>query len=179
MEWLFMYFISQGRIYSGASLLLKNSFLSFQSRSKQHGARQHRTDLGGKGQGEVGMGKKEPVWSYFSAKQGPAMKVRTSGRFKLCSALFCCHMLQEETLRFGVLVFFFPFLPLSNPSRVPSALQPHLINIHMHTATFIHARLKEKQISFTFHNKFFSCFLITDWLRNIRYLGVSSHLPVI
>lgn len=56
---------------------------------------------------------------------------------------------------FGV---FFPFLPLSNPSRVPLALQPHLINIHMHTATFIHARLKEKQVSFTFHNKFFFLF---------------------
>lgn len=155
-----MYFISQGRIYSGASLLLKNSFLSFQSRSKQHGARQHRTDLGGKGQGEVGMGKKEPVWSYFSAKQGPAMKVRTSGRFKLCSALFCCHMLQEEILRFGVLVFFFS-LPTTEQSLKSSLGSPTSSHQHSYAYCHIHSRTSKgktdifhisQQVFFLFFN---------------------------
>lgn len=88
-------------------------------------------------------------------------------------------MLQEEILEFGFLVFFFFFLPLSNPLRVPSALQPRLINIHTHPATFIHARRKENQICFAFHKFFFGFFFfITDWLRNIRYLGISSCLLV-
>lgn len=137
MEWLFTYFISQGKIYSRVSLLLKNTFLSFQSQSKQHRAQQHWTDWGGE---DVGTVKKEPVLWYFSTKQGQGMKTRTLGSFKLFSALFCCHMLQREILGFGVLVwwlvvFFFPstFLPLSSASRLLLALQPH-----QHSCTYCH-----------------------------------------
>lgn len=87
----------------------------------------------------MGNRQKEPVLCYFFTKQGLGMKARTLGGFKLCSALFSCHMLQEEILEFGVLVVFFFLFPTTEQSLKSSLSSPASSHQHSYASCHIHS----------------------------------------